>query len=158
MGKVEDYKTGKILKDVRVVFILFKFLRVPIIGSYLSKKIMKKARKFEPKIINIQEAESVINISSKCAVGERVCRELYLETEFTEEIFLDDLAEALVEVCKAKFVSKEEAIMVLKKYPKNPLILSKVSGKYEEICRSVPEKCVYWNIEKRGLKILENRL
>jgi len=47
---------------------------------------------------------------------------------------------------KARYVENEEDINTLKKYLKNPLILSKVSNKYMEICRSYPEDCVYYNM------------
>ncbi|MBO8175678.1 MAG: hypothetical protein H0Z18_10500 [Thermococcus sp.] len=63
----------------------------------------------------------------------------------------------MVKVGKARFVSKEEVIEVLKRY-KTPIIISKVSGKYMEICHTSPRDCVYWNAERRGLKCLKRKL
>ena len=58
---------------------------------------------------------------------------------------------------KARPVKKEEAVENIHKYRKNPLIVSKVSGKQSEICFTWPKLCVYWNSEKHGLKC-SNRL
>ncbi|MEN6592066.1 MAG: hypothetical protein ABFC12_02330 [Methanobacterium sp.] len=63
-------------------------------------------------------------------------------SEFTESVFLNRLAEGMIDARKAKPAEKEAAISTLNKYPKNPLILSKVSGKYLEICRSTPPNIV----------------
>ena len=59
----------------------------------------------------------------------------------------------MVKAGKARVVSKEEAVETLKKYG-TPIIVSKVSGQYNEICRSSPKECVYWNAERAGLKCL----
>jgi len=56
---------------------------------------------------------------------------------------------------KAKYASKAEAVKPLKNQKKRPIFLSKVSGKYMETCRTLPGKCVYWNLEKTGVKCIE---
>ncbi|WP_156785990.1 hypothetical protein [Archaeoglobus veneficus] len=61
----------------------------------------------------------------------------------------------MVKIGKARMVTKEEAVKTLKKYS-TPIIVSKVSGKYMEICRSSPRECVYWCAERAGLKCLRN--
>jgi len=61
----------------------------------------------------------------------------------------------MVEAGQAKYVTKEEAFAVMDKYESHPIIISKVSGKYSEICRTWPEKCLYWNMEKKGLHCIE---
>ena len=98
----------------------------------------------------------LIQNSENCAAGERICRAIYKNSDFTESIFLDELAEGLVSVGKAKYVAKEEAMNILKEYSNNPLILSKISGKYMELCCSSPDVCVYWRMERCGLKCLKN--
>jgi len=153
MANVNDYTSGRILTDTKLALYSLKFVKIPIVGSLIGKELLKKIRKFEPKQIDMETALKLIQESRKCAVGERVCRAIHKNSELTESVFLDELAEGLVEVGKARYVTKEVAINTLKKY-NNPLILSKVSNKHMEICRSSPDVCVYWNIEKRGLKCL----
>lgn len=152
MADVKDYTSGKILRDVKLALFYVKFVKIPIIGSLIKKKLLKKILTFEPKRIDMKTASDIIQESKKYATGERVCRAIYTESEITEAVFLDELAEGMVEIGKARYVTKEEAVNTLEKYPKNPLILSKVAGKYMEMCRSSPKKCVYWTMERYGLK------
>ncbi len=156
MATVKDYKSGKVLTDTKLAFLLLKFVNVPVINFVIKKVLFKGTGKFHPKLINIKTASELIKNSNKCATGERVCRILYQNSEFTESVFLDELAEGMVNAKKAKYVTCEEAISTLKKYPENPLILSKVSGKYMEICRSSPATCIYWSMERCGLKCLKS--
>jgi len=156
MADVEDYTDGKILTDTNLALHSLKFIKIPIVGSLIGKELLKRIRKFEPKLMDIKRVSKLIRESKKCAAGERVCRTIHKNSEFTESVFLDELAEGMAKVGKARYVTKEEAINTLKKYPNNPLILSKVSGKYMEICRSSPRKCVYWNMERHGLKCLKH--
>jgi len=154
MADINDYVSGEILTDTKLALHSLKFLKIPIVGSQIGKGLSKKIRKFEPKLIDIKRASMLIQESKRCAVGERVCRAINKNSEFTESVFLDELAEGMVRVGKARYATKEEAINTLKKYPHNPLILSKVSGKYMELCRSAPRECVYYNLERCGLKCL----
>jgi hypothetical protein len=153
MANVNDYTSGRILTDAKQALYSLKFVKIPIIGSLIGKELLKKIRKFEPKQIDMETALTLIQESRNCAIGERVCRAIHKNSELTESVFLDELAEGPVEVGKARHVTKEEAINTLKKY-NNPLILSKVSNKPMGICRSSPDGCVYWNMEKCGLKCL----
>ena len=60
----------------------------------------------------------------------------------------------MVNAEKARYVKKKDAIFTLEKYPKNPLILAKVSNKYMEICRSYPQDCIYYNMHRYKIKCL----
>ena len=62
----------------------------------------------------METATKVIQGSKKCAVGERVCKEIHRNSEFTESVFLDELAEGMVKIGRARYVTKEEAINTLK--------------------------------------------
>ena len=155
MANVNDYTTGRILIDTKRALYSLKFVKIPIIDSLIGKELLKRIRKFEPELKDIKTASKLIQESKKCAVGERVCRAIHKNSELTESVFLDELAEGMIKVGKARYVAKEEAINTLKKYPNNPLILSKVSDKHMEICRSLPKKCVYWNMKRCGLKCLD---
>lgn len=65
---------------------------------------------------------------------------------------MDDLAVAMVRSGQARFVTGDEAISILEKYPGNPLIIANVSEKAQEICRSYPKDCIYWNMKKNGFE------
>ncbi len=154
MANVNDYSSGRILIDAKRAIYALKFVKIPLIGPLIGKKLLNSIKSFEPQLKDIKTVSTLIQGSKKCAVGERVCRAIYKNSEPTESIFLNELAEEMVRVGKAQYVTKEEAINTLKKYPGKPLILSKVSNKYMEICPSVSSKCVYWEMEKQGLKCL----
>lgn len=151
---VDDYISGKVLNNIKLTIYSLKFVKIPVLGNLIGKELLKRIMASEPKIININIASTLIHESEKCAVGERVCRALNKDSELTESVFLDELAEGMTKVGKAKYVEKEDAINTLKKYPKNPLILAKVSNKYMEICRSYPKDCVYYNMQRCKIKCL----
>ncbi len=155
MANVNDYATGKVIADMKLGLYLLKFVRIPLIGQFIGNKMLKSIKKYDPQLVNMADVSKLIRDSKRCAVGERVCRMLDKNSEFTEGVFLDELAEAMVKAGKAEYVKKEEAINALEKYPKNPLILSKVEGKYMDLCRTSPSTtCIYWNMQKCGLKCL----
>lgn len=154
MATVNDYTSGKILKDVKLTNYSLKLARIPIFDSWIKNKIFDKTKNFEPLLIIIEDASNLINESEHCAVGERVCRSINNNSKLTESVFLDELAEGMVKAQKARYVEKEEAISTLKKYPENPLILAKVSNKYMEICRSYPKDCVFYNMQRHKIKCL----
>ncbi len=155
MADVTDYKTGKLFKQLEEVFKLLESFKGPLMGSKLGERILEEVRKLNPKLMKIEQASDLIQEAQKCASGERVCRELHKEAPFTEAIFLDELAEAMVEAGKARYVTKQEAIEILGKYKENPLVVSVVSGKPMELCRTWPEKCLYWHLEKHGISCLD---
>lgn len=154
MATVNDYTSGKVVDNVKLTNIFLKFVNIPILGPFIGNKLLEKIKTFDPRIISIDEASDIILRSNKCAVGERVCRVINKNSQFTESVFLNGLAEGMIEASKAKPIEKEAAINTLKKYPKNPLILSKVSGEYSEICRSTPQYCVFFNLKRCNMKCL----
>lgn len=171
MATIDDYTSGKVVKDVKLTLFSLKLVKIPIFGFLVKKGLLKRIKNFEPKtlkhevfgapkiqeflsVIDINIASTLIHESEKCAVGERVCRAINKDSKFTESVFLDELAEGMTKAGKAQYVEKEKAINTLKKYPKNPLILAKVSNKYMEICRSYPQNCVFYNMEKRKINCL----
>jgi len=127
-----------------------------ILGIKIEKLLTRRIKPFEPILTNHRAVSEMINNLSKQAVGERVCRTLFKDSPLTESVFLDDLAIAMGAAGKAQFASKDEAKNTLLKYSRHPIIVSKVSGEYWEICCSMPQDCVYWNLEKRGIQCLKN--
>jgi len=156
MANISDYVSGKIISDVKKALFLIKWINIPFIGAKIKKLLTRHIKPFEPILTNHSAVSEMINNSSKQAVGERVCRTLFKDSPLTESVFLDELAIAMVAAGKAQFSSKNEAKNTLLKYTRQPIIISKISGKYMEICCSMPQDCIYWNMEKRGIKCLKN--
>jgi len=154
MATIQDYKSGKVCEQIKRAFSVFESTEAPLNDTEVGKVMLKNVRELEPKKLAIDEAIKLIQEAKQCAIGDRVCRSLHTETPLTESVFLDDLAAGMVEAGKARFATKEEAIDNMSKYQKNPIIVSKVSGKYLEICPTWPKKCLYWNMEKRKLRCI----
>lgn len=154
MSTVDDYTSGKVLKDIKLALFSLKLVKTPVVGNLIGKELLKRVMVSEPQIINMNTASSLIQESEKCAVGERVCRAINRGSKLTESVFLNELAEGMINAGKAHHAEKEDSIATLKKYPENPLILAKVSNKYMEICRSVPQDCVYYNMHRCRIKCL----
>jgi hypothetical protein len=154
MATIQDYKSGKVCGQIKKAFSVFESVAAPLNDTEVGKVMLNNVKELEPKKLTIDEAIKLIQEAKQCAIGDRVCRSLHTETPLTESVFLDDLAAGMVEVGKARFATKDEAIDNMKKYQKNPIIVSKVSGKYSEICPTWPKKCLYWNMEKHKLKCI----
>lgn len=154
MATIQDYVSGKVLKQIEQAFEIFHSMGDSLENHDIGKAMLKSVQKLEPKKMKMDEIIELIQAAKHCAIGERVCRALYKDTPLTESVFLDELAEGMVKAGKAKFVSKAETIENIKKYQKNPIIVSKVSGKHSEICPTWPKKCLYWNMEKHKLKCI----
>ncbi|MCZ7381371.1 MAG: hypothetical protein O8C64_07365 [Candidatus Methanoperedens sp.] len=158
MHDVNYYTSGKAATDTKKGLFWLKFIKYPFIGSAIAKKLLEGAREFEPKMLDITDASKLIRHSKKCAVGERVCRIIHKNSEITESVFLDELAEGMVNAGKARYVPLEGAIETLKKYSKNhPLILSQISKKPVEICCSSIENCIYWNMQRSNLRVFSGK-
>ncbi len=120
-------------------------------GSPTGEALLEKFKPSDPTLVTESEAAQTIRSSARCAVGERGCATLLPGATFSETIFLDDLADAMVEAGKAKRVTREEAVATLDRYRRHPKVLSKTSGKPLKLCCTTPDACLYWNMEKRGL-------
>lgn len=100
MATINDYTTGKILENVKLTVKILKFVKIPILGPFLENKLLSKIQSFKPKIINLTQASDLILNSDKCAIGERVCRTIYTDSDLTESVFLNDLALGMVKYGK----------------------------------------------------------
>jgi len=87
MANVKDYASEKVLKDVKLTLYSLKLIKIPVLGPLLRTELFKRIKNFEPKIININDAFRLIHKSEKCAVGERVCRAINNDSEFTGSVF-----------------------------------------------------------------------
>ena len=157
MGTTEDYSTGRILENIRKALHVFDSTEGSLSNNEQALRIQEKIQAFEPRILSFPEASDYIRKASTIALGERVCRALHPGSVSTESVFLDELAEAMISSGQARLASIEDAEQTLKKHSSRPLIISMVSGRYQEICASYPPDCVYWKAEKSGLHCLLNR-
>lgn len=154
MPTIQDYMSGEICQQVKSALLTLENSEDSLKDTEVGKILLNKVNKAAPKKLSIDEAIILIRGSQQCAIGERVCRSLHMETPLTETVFLDELAAGMVEAGKARFVSKNEAVDNIMKYRKQPIIVSKVSGKYSEICPTWAKKCLFWNMEKHKLQCI----
>lgn len=99
--------------------------RWPILETDYGQVIYNEIQSFAPLRTNLEQAIQFIDQADICAVGERTCRCNYENAPYTETIFLNELAKALIEMGKAKMVSTLEAASTLKRYPGYPIMISK---------------------------------
>lgn len=158
MAEVKDYTSGKVLVAIKQTLEICDSFQGSLKDSKIGNRLLEETGKSDPRRMGAVEVTQLVRQSSTCAVGERVCRAVCKDSPRTESVFLDELADGMVEIGWAKYVTQEEALGVLEKYPKNPIVVSKVSGKHAEICNTWPERCVYWNLEKHGLKCISRSL
>lgn len=153
MATIEQYKSGLVAKMVKQAYDIMQTMDGPVSESEFASSYQKQLNELVPIRLDQAQAERFIDDAERCAVGERACRSAFEDAPYTRSVFLDELADGLVDVGKAEYVSKEKAKEVLSEY-RSPIIISKINGKYMEICRTWPKYCFYWNLEKCGLKCL----
>ncbi|MBI5594381.1 MAG: hypothetical protein HY881_28365 [Deltaproteobacteria bacterium] len=154
MARVKDYTSGKVVEYIKAAFSVMDRATTSLQETEMGKVLEAEVEKMIPTKITLEQANELIAGAAQCAVGERVCRVLHTDTPLTESVFLDELAIGMAEAGKARLVTREEAIENLKKFNAHAIILSRVSDKPMEICPSWPKRCLYWNMEKHGLKCI----
>ena len=157
MGTIADYTGSFKLESIRKALHYFDSTEGALTQDEKGQRLHKNINEFEPLVLSFDQAGEYIREAKSIAIGERVCRVLHPEAGSTESVFLNELAVAMVANGHAKIASIEEAEECLRKSTGHPLISSKVSGEYLEICRSYPPDCVYWRAEKRGLHCLQRK-
>jgi hypothetical protein len=153
MATAEDYGSGRILRLIRRAHLTLRFTGVPLIGPNITRNLEMGMESFAIRPITIEEALRILEECGCCAAGPRVCQPLFPGSAVSESVFIDELAERMAEAGKARMVTMDQAVETLMKYPHNPLVLSKVSGRYLEICHSDPEVCIYWKMRRKGLNV-----
>ena len=156
MATIEDYVSGKVCEQIAKSFAIFDAAGTSsLAGTRIGNILSENVGKLEPLKLTIDQAIRLIADARQCAVGPRVCQAVHTQTPLTESVFLDELAEGMVQAGKAKPVTKAEAIENLMAYQKHPIIVTKVSGKHAEICPTWAKRCIYWNMEKHRLKCIQ---
>jgi hypothetical protein len=157
MPEVRDYESGNILRLISTGFRLFRVVNVPVLGSMARKYGLSILDKCDPKKVDLGYASRLIQNADRCAVGQRVCNVLNNGADHGESVFLDELADGMVKTGKAVYVDKERAVSTIAVDRKGPIMITRVSGKHMEICRSIAKNCIYWNSEKHGLKCIDRK-
>ena len=157
MPSVDDYVSGNILRMLKTGFRLFDRFRIPILGMLAKKPVKAELKKCAPQKVSADQVRTLIQKADRCAVGQRVCNALYKGADLGESVFLDELAEGLVQAGKAHYTDKASAVKAILEGRRGPIVITRVSGKYMEICRTIAKNCFYWNSEKHGLKCIQRQ-
>jgi hypothetical protein len=158
MGTIADYTGGFILESIRKALLFFDSTEGALTQNEKGQRLLENIKEFEPLILSFSQAADYIRNAKFIAIGERVCRVLRPQSLFTESVFLNELAVEMAARGHARMATIEEAEECLLKSAGHPLIISKVSGEYLEICPSYPPDCVFWRAEKRGLHCLQKKI
>ena len=157
MASIKDYRDGSVLEGIRKMLDFFETPPSPAGNGLKRKRLERKIGKFEPRILSLDQALEYIRNARVVALGELVCRPLHPGSVYTESVFLDNLAREMIRLDRAKRASFEDACKNLEKNARYPIIISKISGSYQEICSSVPSECAYWTAEKNGIHCLNRQ-
>ncbi len=157
MATIQDYTSGKVCEHIKMAFSIFDSNTGDLSNTDIGRKLLRGVQTFEPHRLRVAEAIQLVENSQHCAIGKRVCQEVFNDAPLTETVFLDELAQGMVMAGKAHMVTKAQAIENIRKYRKRPIIVSKVSGKHAEICFTWAKLCVYWNSEKHRLKCINRQ-
>jgi hypothetical protein len=153
VGTIEEYGSGQILRSIWLAHLAIRAAGSPLIGSIITGKMEERMKSFAICPVSLEDAGTIIEGCKCCAAGPRVCQPLFPASPASESVFLDGLAERMIIAEKARMVTREEALSVLARYPDHPLLISKVSGQYLEICRSEPSVCIYWKMRRSRMKM-----
>jgi hypothetical protein len=157
MATIDDYADGSITESIRKTLRYFRDAAGPLGEDEKALRVRQKIEEFEPLLITLDAAVAYIGKTDTVAIGERVCRILHAGSAFTESVFLDDLASAMIRSGRARKATAAQAAETLEKSSGHPFIISRVSGKHQEICASVPSECLFWKAEKKGLHCLKRK-
>ncbi|NTU94364.1 MAG: hypothetical protein HGB29_09665 [Chlorobiaceae bacterium] len=157
MGTIEDYRSGRVLEGIEIALRMLDRDGEPYGISAERAHIEDKIRAFRPMVISEAAALDFVENARIVAIGTRVCHALHPDSPPSATVFLDELADAMIEAGKAVHATPEEAGNALKKRPRHPLVISMVSGAYREICASYRPDCVFWRSAQQGTDVFERR-
>jgi len=158
MSTVDDYSSGRILEEVKKTEQMihdFNNTKDPKIRNALEEK--SKDSEHYHFLADMTKLRTLIRNAKKVAIGPRVCLEIHQDCKRPmESVFLDELADALVNVGKARKATKRQANLLLRKGLENgyPHVVTIVSGKPLELCNTCNDCCVLWKREKLGIKCI----
>ena len=158
LHSVTDYIDGTIYQDMQKVDLAVKLLKIPGLRVFLRRALK---RKFSPD--NFVQASwgqlsTLIHHAARVATGPRMCWHYYPDSQRTEAVFLDELATALIEVGKAREITKDEALRILQEGRRTcPQLIAYVSGKPQELCNQNPQTCSLFKLQRHGIPAISKR-
>jgi len=152
MGTIDDYRTGKIVEGIRKAESALDNRNSFSADDPVFGHVREKIVAFKPVWITKEQAVEMIQQSRTLAVGERVCRTLHPKSPETQTVFLDALAEAMINAGKARLVDAAAAIAIVNRQANRRLIASMVAGKYLELCSAHPPDCIFCKAERAGIR------
>ncbi|KXA91800.1 hypothetical protein AKJ63_00850 [candidate division MSBL1 archaeon SCGC-AAA259D18] len=158
MAKLEDYSSGAVLEGVKEKERMLEKIDGPE-GSEVREELERREKGAEKRhfIVGLDVLEGLVEKSSVVAVGPRVCLEIHEDCRRPERaVFLDELAEALIERGKAERTTEKEVMEVLRegKRKGHSHVVSIVSGKPMELCNTCSHCCILWKLEEEGIKCI----
>jgi hypothetical protein len=159
MRTVEEYASGKILEDVKRVEQKVETLSET--GDPVLRQELEESSKDSTKhhyVATLKHLKALLESAETIAIGPRICLAIHEDCEQpSASVFLDELAEALIDVGKVKIATKDEAYDVLQegKEKGHPHIVSIVEGKPMELCNTCTDCCVLWQREKIGIQTIK---
>lgn len=161
MAKVGDYSSGSILEGVKEKERLLEKIDGPK-GDEVREELERREEGAEERhfIADLDVLESLVEKSRVIAIGPRVCLEMHGDCRRPERaVFLDELAEALMERGKTERATEKEATRVLRegKRKGHSHVVSIVSGKPMELCNTCSCCCILWKLEKVGIKCISEK-
>ena len=158
MGTIDDYRTGNIVEGIRKAESVLDNRNTFSADDPVFGHIREKIVAFKPVWIAKEQAVEMIQQSRTLAVGERVCRALHPKSPETQTVFLDALAEAMINAGKATLVNAAEAVAIVNRLANRRLIASMVGGKYLELCSAHPPDCIFCKAERAGIRCFTETL
>ncbi|MBN1927950.1 MAG: hypothetical protein JW764_00180 [Chlorobiaceae bacterium] len=154
MPTTDDYRTGKIVEGIKKAEMVLDSRSALAAGDPAFERIREKIVAFRPVWVTAEQAVELIRRAEVIAIGERVCRALHPDSPETQSVFLDELAEAMVDANKAEVITVPEAMQIINRQSPHRIITSMVSGKYLELCAAWPPDCVFCKAERVGIRCI----
>ncbi|KXA95676.1 hypothetical protein AKJ65_01190 [candidate division MSBL1 archaeon SCGC-AAA259E19] len=161
MTELEDYSSGDVLEGVKEKERLLEKIDGPE-GDEVREELERREEGAEKRhfFADLDVLESLVEKSRVIAIGPRACLEIHEDCSRPERaVFLDELAEALVEKGKAEKATEKEAMNVLRegKRKGHSHVVSIVSGKPMELCNTCSCCCILRKLEKVGIKCISEK-
>ena len=116
MSTVDDYASGRILEGVKKTEQMIDDFNKT--GDPKIRRVLEERSKDSEKyhfLADMTELKALIRKAKEVAIGPRVCLEIHQECKHPmESVFLDELADAMVRVGKARRATKRETLLLLK--------------------------------------------
>lgn len=55
MATINDYTSVKVVRNVKLTLFSLKFVNFPILRPFIGKKLLEKIKRFDPKVIDIDQ-------------------------------------------------------------------------------------------------------